>query len=228
MKNFGYILAPKVLVVNKLKVQFMYHEKPDNKNDSGWRIFSGEEGQEYVDNPNNIAIYDVETILSIDIDIEKYLLSPIGVAFERKEIDKDFIALLDFKFSEDNAMTLQIPYIRKSVRDEVENRAQKNENGQLLDANTGQAIEGKYDLDHKTAYEYLTTLAKAEERNLNQYKFNDLQNISDNLQLEDHLSNYNHTYEQKSEYETLDKELNEGESEALDEDAIEEEYEALE
>jgi hypothetical protein len=64
MKNFGYVLAPKVLVNNKLKIRFMYREKPDNDNDSGWRFFSGDEDQEYVDNPNNIAIYDVETVLA--------------------------------------------------------------------------------------------------------------------------------------------------------------------
>ena len=27
MKKFGYVLAPKVLVANKLKVRFMYREK---------------------------------------------------------------------------------------------------------------------------------------------------------------------------------------------------------
>ena len=91
MKNFGYVLAPKVLVTNKLRVRFMYHEKPDNENDSGWRFFSGDETQEYVDNPNNIAIYDIETILAIDIDIMKYLSSPIGSAFEREDAESEFV-----------------------------------------------------------------------------------------------------------------------------------------
>jgi len=92
MNNFGYVLAPKVLVANKLKVQFMYREKPDNANDSGWRVFSGDEDQEYVDNPNNIDIYDIETILAIDNDIEKHLLSPIGSAFEREDANSEFVA----------------------------------------------------------------------------------------------------------------------------------------
>lgn len=91
MKKFGYVLAPKVLVGNKLKVRFMYREKPDNDNDSGWRFFSGEEDQEYVDNPNNIAIYDVDTILAIDNSIKVYLSSPIGSAFEREDAESDFV-----------------------------------------------------------------------------------------------------------------------------------------
>jgi len=97
MKNFGYIMAPKVLVSNKLKVRFMYREKPDNDNDSGWRVFSGSEDQEYMDNPNNIAIYDSKTILAIDSDIEKHLSSPVGSAFERENADSEFV-VSDFDF----------------------------------------------------------------------------------------------------------------------------------
>lgn len=98
MKDFGYVLAPKVLVGNKLKVRFMYREKPDNQNDSGWRFFSGDEDQAYVDNPNNIAVYDVETILAIDRDIEKHLSAPFGAAFEREDPNGVFEAS-DFDFS---------------------------------------------------------------------------------------------------------------------------------
>lgn len=91
MENIGYILAPKVLVINKLKIRFMYREEPDNSSDSGWRVFSGEENQEYVDNPNNIGIYAAETILTIDRDIEKYLSSPVGSAFVRENEEEEFV-----------------------------------------------------------------------------------------------------------------------------------------
>lgn len=97
MKNFGYVLAPKVLVGNKLKVRFMYREKPDSERDSGWRFFSGEEDQAYVDNPNNLAIYDVETILAIDKDVEEHLSAPFGSAFEREDPNEAFHAS-DFGF----------------------------------------------------------------------------------------------------------------------------------
>ena len=96
MKNFGYVMAPKVLVSNKLKVRFMYREKPDNINDSGWRLFSGDEDQEYVDNPNNIAIYDVDTILAFDSDIEKLLSFPVGTAFEREDPNEEFVPSVGF------------------------------------------------------------------------------------------------------------------------------------
>jgi Uncharacterized protein conserved in bacteria len=100
MKKFGYVMAPKVLVVNKLKVCFMYREKPDNTNDSGWRLFSGEEDQEYVDNPNNIAIYDINTILAFDKDIEILLSSPVGSAYEREDPNQEFVPSADFEISD--------------------------------------------------------------------------------------------------------------------------------
>ena len=41
----------------------MYKEEPDNDVDSGWRFFSGFETDEYVNNPKNIEVYDVNTIV---------------------------------------------------------------------------------------------------------------------------------------------------------------------
>ena len=48
MKNFGYVLATKMLVDGKRKVRFMYRETPDNNQDSGWRFFCGDENDEFV------------------------------------------------------------------------------------------------------------------------------------------------------------------------------------
>lgn len=113
-------------------------------------------------------------------------------------------------------MALHRPYIRKSVREEVENRAQKNENGQFLDANTGRPIEGKYDIGHKTGHEYRTALAEAEKQGLSQSNFNDLQNNPDILQIEDPSSNRSHTYEKMDEAEAVNEEVSErSESEAI-------------
>ena len=71
------------------KPLFMYREKRTRPEDSGWRIFSGYESQEYIDNPNNTGIYDPSTILKIDSSIRELLLKGIGSVFER-ENDKSF------------------------------------------------------------------------------------------------------------------------------------------
>jgi hypothetical protein len=101
MDNFGYALATKMLVDNKRKVRFMYREEPSNEQDSGWRFFCGDEGQEYTDNPDNIEIYDINTIIAIDKSITPYLKSAKGTALEREDENGIFTVSNDFSFGED-------------------------------------------------------------------------------------------------------------------------------
>ena len=96
-------------------------------------------------------------------------------------------------------MELHRPYIRESVRAEVENRAQKNEQGQFLDANTGKAIEGQYDLGHKPGHEHWREAEKAEKEGLTQEQFNERMNNPDYYQIENPHDNRSHAYEQPKE-----------------------------
>lgn len=100
MENFGYVFATKMLVEQKLPVMFMYREKGSD-GDSGWRFFCGLEEQEYVDDPNNVAIYDIETILAIDESIRPFLGSLYGRAYERNDVNETFKRVLDFGFGSD-------------------------------------------------------------------------------------------------------------------------------
>ena len=100
MKNFGYVMATKMLIDNKRKVRFMYREEGKN-GDSGWRFFCGDEDQEYADNPDNIAIYDIQTIINIDGSILPYLNSVPGIAFERINEGEAFRISSDFDFGTD-------------------------------------------------------------------------------------------------------------------------------
>lgn len=100
MNNFGYVLATKMLVDGKRKVRFMYCEEPDNPNDSGWRFFCGDEDDAYANDPDNIGIYDINTILKIDSSILPYLDSAPGTAFEREDENAMF-SVSDFGFDEE-------------------------------------------------------------------------------------------------------------------------------
>jgi hypothetical protein len=99
MEDFGYVMATKMLVENKRKVRFMYREKADN-GDSGWRFFCGDEDQKYADNPDNIAIYDIDTIIAIDKSIVPYLKSAPHTAFEREDENDIFSVSKNFEFGE--------------------------------------------------------------------------------------------------------------------------------
>ena len=79
----GGCYATDKITVNGEHVGYMYRETPDSKFDSGWRFLSGTENQEYADDPNNWAIYDVNTIANYDQSIIDYLDYPINSEFER-------------------------------------------------------------------------------------------------------------------------------------------------
>ena len=101
MKNFenktAYITR-KLLEENK-EVGFAYREKPDNETDSGWRFFTGEEDQEYVDNPDNIIIIPIDEMLEKDGSIKTILDSEYQTAYEKNNLE--FIEIKDYKFGSD-------------------------------------------------------------------------------------------------------------------------------
>ena len=96
-------------------------------------------------------------------------------------------------------MALHRPYIRRDVRDEVERRAEKNDKGQFLDANTHQPIEGQYDLGPVAGHEHWREVEKAENEGLTQDEFNDRMNNPDYYQIEDPHENRSHVHEQPAE-----------------------------
>lgn len=83
VKNCGYCIASDEITVAGHHVGYMYREQAEDANDSGWRFFSGDETQEYVDNPDNFGIYDVNTIANYDRNIIPYLNSSVGSEYVR-------------------------------------------------------------------------------------------------------------------------------------------------
>lgn len=101
MENFGFVLATKMLVDGKRKVRYMYREETTNPQDSGWRFFCGDEDDAYVNNPDHIAIYDINTILEIDKSILPYLCCSSGTALEREDENTTFIVSSGFVADEE-------------------------------------------------------------------------------------------------------------------------------
>ena len=91
MEKFGFVLATKMLVEGRRKVRYMYHEETTNPQDSGWRFFCGDENDDCANNPDNIAIYDINTILEIDKSVLPYLSCPAGVTLEREGENATFV-----------------------------------------------------------------------------------------------------------------------------------------
>jgi hypothetical protein len=90
-EGHGACLATDMITCDGHKVGYMYREEPFFENDSGWRFFSGRETEEYADNPDNTAIYEVNTIANYDPAIIPLLNSPTNTAFERRGLFKKFV-----------------------------------------------------------------------------------------------------------------------------------------
>lgn len=82
------------VTVSDLGVGYMYREEPDFDEDSGWRLFSGHEDQEYLDDPENWGIYDLNLIANYDSDILPLIDEAIDSHWERNQ-DNQFSPVTD-------------------------------------------------------------------------------------------------------------------------------------
>lgn len=86
----GGCMATDLITVHLRRVGYMYGEAPDPVSpfanvDSGWRFLAGTESQAYLEEPCNLAIYDVNTIANYDPEIIPFLDAPLGSAFARDD-----------------------------------------------------------------------------------------------------------------------------------------------
>ncbi|PBI87448.1 hypothetical protein BSF41_28850 [Flavobacterium sp. ACN2] len=101
----GGLMVSKMIVDQNIKPRFLYREKRARSEDSGWRIFTGFESEEYTDDPNNIGIYSASTILKIDPSLENILLKGIGSVYERADDNSDWYKVTDFDLEDDFMIT---------------------------------------------------------------------------------------------------------------------------
>jgi hypothetical protein len=101
VNGMGGCIATDRITVDGYPVRFMYREEPDNDIDSGWRFMSGFEDDEYMNNPDNHAAYDVNTIANYDPTIIPLLDQPPGTAFEKADQSEMFVRVTDWSPPED-------------------------------------------------------------------------------------------------------------------------------
>ncbi|MFC5044126.1 DUF2185 domain-containing protein [Aquimarina hainanensis] len=81
--NIGAIFISNRILQDKEPPTWMYREEPSNEGDSGWRVFSGNEDDEYLDNPDNFKLVSADQLIKIDNEIKVNLLAPYGFSFEK-------------------------------------------------------------------------------------------------------------------------------------------------
>lgn len=97
VEGMGACVASDMITVKGKPVRFMYREHPDNQIDSGWRFMSGYESDEYMNNPENHAIFDVNTIANYDPSVVPFLDAQVGLAFEKVPGAEDFVLVEDWR-----------------------------------------------------------------------------------------------------------------------------------
>ncbi|QBF84274.1 DUF2185 domain-containing protein [Shewanella maritima] len=69
-------------------VGYLYREAPDDETDSGWRLSTGLESEEYMDDADNISYVSLGAVLRVDDSFVDILDSDIGVEFGLDESGK--------------------------------------------------------------------------------------------------------------------------------------------
>ena len=95
-EGHGACIASDKITIDGLPVRFLYRASPDKDEDSGWRFMSGFESDDYMDNPANHAVYDVNTIANYDPSIIPLLDAPVGSVFEKRGGTGDFVPVTDW------------------------------------------------------------------------------------------------------------------------------------
>ena len=83
MSKTGFVVASHRVMLEEQPIGYAYREAPIDAGDSGWRIFSGDESQEYVDDPGNFSFFSISTLLERSPALCAILEFPYPVAFER-------------------------------------------------------------------------------------------------------------------------------------------------
>jgi hypothetical protein len=89
----SYCAVSAEIIFGGRKVRFMYREEPVNDTDSGWQFLAGTETQEYLADPDNAAMYRLNTVANFDPAVIPYLTYPIGTDLERVKNSDEFTVI---------------------------------------------------------------------------------------------------------------------------------------
>lgn len=95
-EGYGGCIATDKITVDGYPVRFMYREAPDNDIDSGWRFMSGFESDEYMDDPVNHGVYDINTIANYDPTIVPFSRPQKAAPSKKTPESERFLAVTDW------------------------------------------------------------------------------------------------------------------------------------
>ncbi|MNT56906.1 hypothetical protein D3C72_1942440 [compost metagenome] len=82
-------------------VHWMYRQNAEREQDSGWRLFAGNEDEGYLNDSGNIRLMKVYDILDMDPSLLEPFKGAVGTAFERESRDGEWIEVVDWNQDKD-------------------------------------------------------------------------------------------------------------------------------
>lgn len=182
MENFpeiGGLMVSKLITESGKKPMFMFREKRIRIEDSGWRIFSGFESDEYVNNAENIGIYHVSHVIKIEPTIKKLLLKGVGSVYERKDEKSEWYEVYDYELEDD---FLVKHLLTEDWEIQINNlfERKKEDNGDLLYTTGDKSVRiaiWNFDQSKEEIYqdhfEMIENRDKSKSQTLKKYEFSD-------------------------------------------------------
>lgn len=78
IENAGGCVVSKNILTGKGKTKWLIREQSVDKVDNGWRFFSDIDDDDFINNPDNLAICDFNTIANIEPALIGIYLLPVG------------------------------------------------------------------------------------------------------------------------------------------------------
>jgi len=78
IKNAGASIVSKNILSGKGHLKWILREESIDKVDNGWRFFSDIDNDEFINNPDNLAVCDFNTVANIGLAIIGIYLLPVG------------------------------------------------------------------------------------------------------------------------------------------------------
>lgn len=97
-KNGYLVLVSRLVIDEKLPVRFMYKTVPEHLNDTGWRLFTGYETEEFLaDEVVNTTPVPMEKICQLDPSLTELLTYNAGTVWERLPASDGWQRVYDYR-----------------------------------------------------------------------------------------------------------------------------------
>ena len=93
VENAGSCIVTKSILNGETKFRWLFREEPLNNVDTGWMAFGDSDNDDYVNDPKNLTVVDLNTLINIEPTILNVYEMPIGtdLIFIEEDGDKYFI-----------------------------------------------------------------------------------------------------------------------------------------